>query len=120
MRLHRAMVFVNDLARMTAGYETLGLKRVDATRLDDYVEFEAGSATFALHAIPADMRGELPAHIPPREKTPIKLSFEVRDVDSERRRLEALGVTVLRRPWGAYEWVDPEGNVFGIDAVRGD
>jgi predicted enzyme related to lactoylglutathione lyase len=57
------------------------------------------------------------SQISPREKTPIKLSFQVPDVDSERRRLEALGVTVLRRSWGAYEGVDPEGNVFGIDAA---
>jgi predicted enzyme related to lactoylglutathione lyase len=44
----------------------------------------------------------------------VKLSFEVEDVVSEIERLEALGVTIIKRPWGAYDGVDPEGNVFGI------
>ena len=111
------MIFVNDLERMTAFYrDTMGLKPIEATRLDNYVEFEAGAATFALHAIPAEMRCELPSPVPARERTPIKLSFEVAGVDSERRRLAALGVNLLERPWGAWDGVDPEGNVFGLDA----
>ncbi len=109
------MIFVNDLPRMAAFYtETLGLKPIQTTRLENYVELESAGATLALHAIPADLRSDLPSPVAPRERAPIKLSFEVPDVDSERRRLESLGVPVLKRPWGAYDAVDPEGNVFGL------
>jgi catechol 2,3-dioxygenase-like lactoylglutathione lyase family enzyme len=109
------MIFVNDLPRMAEFYtDTLGLKPIDTTRLENYVELESGGATLALHAIPADMRCDPQLPVAARERTPIKLSFEVPDLESERRRLETLGVTVLRRPWGAYDAVDPEGNVFGL------
>ena len=38
----------------------------------------------------------------------------VADVAAERRRLEALGVRLLVRPWGACDVVDPEGNVIRL------
>lgn len=44
----------------------------------------------------------------------MKLLFVVPDVERERARLETLGVTLLIRPWGACDGVDPEGNVFGL------
>lgn len=120
MRLNRAMIYVNDLQTMAAFYrETLGLKPIEATRLDNYVEFEAGPATFALHAIPAAARCEVTSPPRPREKNPVKLSFEVQDLASERARLERLGVTILQRPWGSYDGVDPEGNIFGIFSASG-
>jgi len=49
----------------------------------------------------------------------VKLSFEVEDVVSECQRLERLGVTVVQRPWGAYDGIDPEGNVFWIYSASG-
>jgi catechol 2,3-dioxygenase-like lactoylglutathione lyase family enzyme len=109
------MIFVSDLPRMAAFYGgILGLERIEETREDGYVEFEAGGSRFALHTI----RGAEPCQIfsppKPREMTPVKLSFEVEDVASEVQRLEGLGVTILRRPWGAHDGIDPEGNVFGI------
>ena len=78
------------------------------------MEFDAGAATFALHAIPLAQRCEAPSTPHVRENNPVKLSFEVADSAAERERLEALGVTIVQRPWGAYDGVDPEGNVFGI------
>jgi catechol 2,3-dioxygenase-like lactoylglutathione lyase family enzyme len=117
MRLNRAMIYVNDLPRMAAFYgDVLGLKPIEETRMDTWVEFEAGAARFSLHAIPARIAEQIEISSPPRprEKSPVKLSFEVEDVASERRRLESLGVTVVRRPWGAFDGIDPEGNVFGI------
>ena len=49
MRLNRAMIYVSDVPRMTAFYAgTLGLKPIEETREDGYVEFETGSSTFAL------------------------------------------------------------------------
>lgn len=120
MRLNRAMIYVKDLERMAAFYEnTLGLKPVEETRLENWVEFEAGNTRFSLHAIPSQIAQQIEISSPPRprEKNPIKLSFEVDDAAAERARLESLGVTIVQRPWGAYDGIDPEGNVFGIYAV---
>jgi catechol 2,3-dioxygenase-like lactoylglutathione lyase family enzyme len=117
MRLHRAMIYVKDLPRMAAFYgEMLGLKRIDDGSLDSWVEFDAGGARFALHAIPADIARQIEISSPPqaREKKPVKLTFEVDDVDAERARLASLGATMVQRPWGSWDGVDPEGNVFGI------
>ena len=114
MRFKSAMIFVKDLNRMADFYtNTLGLKPVDGTRLENWVEFEDG---FSLHAIPAEIAAGIRITMPPRarEQNPVKLSFEVENVASERKRLEALGVTLIERAWGAIDGVDPEGNVFGI------
>lgn len=54
---------------------------------------------------------------------PVKLIFEVKDVESERARLESLGTRILRRPWQqpgmACDAVDPEGNVFQLCSPNG-
>jgi catechol 2,3-dioxygenase-like lactoylglutathione lyase family enzyme len=120
MRLNRAMIYVKDLNRMAAFYgNTLGLKPVEETRMENWLEFEAGATKFALHAIPSEIADQIQISSPPRprEKNPVKLSFEVDDIASERQRLESLGVTIVQRPWGAYDGIDPEGNVFGIYSV---
>jgi len=97
----------------------IGLKPVEETRMENWVEFEAGAARFSLHSIPSEIADHIRISSPPRprEKNPVKLSFEVDDIASERRRLESLGVTIVQRPWGAYDGIDPEGNVFGIYSV---
>ena len=120
MRLNQAMIYVKDLNRMAAFYgNTLGLKPVEETRMENWVEFETGATKFSLHAIPSEIAAQIQISTPPRprEKSPLKLSFEVDDIASERQRLESLGVTIVRRPWGAYDGIDPEGNVFGIYSV---
>src|SRR5215467_6865099 len=82
--------------------------------------FDTGGARFALEAIPAEIAKNIAIESPPtpREKDPLKLIFEVKDVESERARLESLGIQILRRPWQkpgeACDAVDPEGNVFQI------
>ncbi|MBV8843412.1 MAG: VOC family protein [Bryobacterales bacterium] len=117
MRLSRAMLFVKDLPRMTAFYrDRLGLQAIEETRLDDWVEFDAGGARFALHSIPAHLAAGIEISSPPiaREKNPVKLIFEVDDVEWERERLRGLGVPMIQRPWGASDGVDPEGNIFQI------
>jgi hypothetical protein len=57
-----------------------------------------------------------------RETSPVKLIFAVDNVPAERNRLEALGITMLQRPWQnateQREGVDPEDDVFQISAVR--
>jgi catechol 2,3-dioxygenase-like lactoylglutathione lyase family enzyme len=117
MRLNRAMIYVRDLDRMAAFYENiLGLKPVEETRMESWVEFESGSVRFSLHAVPSDTAREIRISSPPeaRENNPVKLSFEVDDVGSECLRLKSLGVTIVQRPWGACDGIDPEGNIFGI------
>ena len=114
MRLGRAMIFVGDLPKMIAFYQDkLGMRPLGEARLDNYVEFEGG---LALHLIPEAARCGNGGPVEPREQNPVKLSFEVGDVAAERRRLEGLGVTILDRPWGGWDAVDPEGNVFGVVA----
>ena len=122
MQLNKAMLFVSDLPRMTAFYaDALGFRIIPETRLEDYVEFDTGGAEFALHLIPLAARCEpAPEGTPvqPRERGGIKLIFTTSDVAAEVQRLEKLGVTILRRPWGGCDGVDPEGNVFGFFEER--
>jgi predicted enzyme related to lactoylglutathione lyase len=117
MRLNSAMVYVKDLPRMRAFYsEMLGVKPSNDTWTDSWTEFDAGGIRFALHAIPPEIANQIEITSPPRVRgqNPVKLIFEVDDVEAERARLELLGTTMVQRPWGAWDGVDPEGNVFGI------
>jgi catechol 2,3-dioxygenase-like lactoylglutathione lyase family enzyme len=121
MRLQRAMFYVKNLDRMVSFYgDTLGLKVIEETRLGNFVEFDADGTRLALHAIPREIADQIEISSPPtpREKSPVKLTFEVEDADSELTRLQALGVTIIERPWGtrdgACEAVDPEGNIFQL------
>jgi catechol 2,3-dioxygenase-like lactoylglutathione lyase family enzyme len=117
MRLTRAMLYVKDIHRMAAFYSgTLGLKPIAATRTETWVDLQAGTANLALHAIPPEIATGIEI-ADARENNPVKLMFEVDDVASECERLEALGVTVRRRPWGAADCIDPEGNIFQIFAA---
>jgi extradiol dioxygenase family protein len=111
------MIYVKDLQRMREFYgEMLGAKPVNPNSTDTWAEFDAGGARFALHAISPDIARQIEISSPPeaREKDPVKLVFEVDSVESERARLESLGITMVQRPWGSWDGIDPEGNVFGI------
>ena len=120
MGLNGAMLFVKDLRRMTDFYrDVIGLQPVEGTRLDTWVEFHGEGARFSLHAIPhaiaAGMRIDSPPRV--REHGATKLTFAVRDVESTLSRIEAMGLPLLKRPWGT-EAVDPEGNVFALSALN--
>ncbi|NDJ11150.1 MAG: glyoxalase/bleomycin resistance/dioxygenase family protein, partial [Acidobacteriia bacterium] len=52
-----------------------------------------------------------------REETPIKLIFTVTDLAGEVSRLQAAGVQLELKPWGAADGIDPEGNVFQLVGV---
>lgn len=119
MRLHGAMIFVKDLAGMTAFYrDVLGLTPNEETRLDDWVEFRDGASHFSLHAIPAPIAAGIQIESPPRarEQSAAKLTFEVQNVEATLTKIEAMGLPVLRRSWGGTEAVDPEGNVIALCA----
>lgn len=87
---------------------------------DSWAYFDMG---FALHAIPEEHKGNGDTLSAPqaREKC-VKLIFTVEDVPAERARLEAMGITMLPRPWQqpaeSCDGVDPEGNVFQIVAAN--
>lgn len=115
------MLYVKDLERMMRFYgEMLDAKPTNHDCTDVWAIFEAGHARFALHAIPTEIARNIEIKSPPipRETDSVKLIFEVEDVESERARLESLGIQVLRRPWQkpgeACDAVDPEGNVFQV------
>jgi len=119
MRMSGAMLFVKDLGEMTAFYRDLiGFHPILETSRDDWIEFDAGGAAFALHAIPRHIADSIEIAAPPvaRDSESCKLIFAVDDPEVEQARLLAAGVTFLQRPWGGWDVVDPEGNVFGIRA----
>lgn len=115
MQLSGTMLFVADLEAMTAFYrDVIGFRPIEETRLEDWIEFDTGETRFALHAIPKHF-GARPDPTP-CENQICKLILSVGDIDAERERLAAAGVTILDRPWGGWDAVDPEGNVLGIAA----
>ena len=130
MQLRGAMLYVKDLKCMKRFYgDMLGIEATNQNCNNDWATFDTGNVRFALHAIPADIAKHIEIASPPnpREQDPVKLIFEVKDVEGERERLESLGVQTLRRPWQqpgeACDAIDPEGNIFqlyssGADALQ--
>jgi catechol 2,3-dioxygenase-like lactoylglutathione lyase family enzyme len=117
MRLRQTVLFVKDLELMAEFYgEVLGLEPVAGTRTGSWIEFEAG---LALHAVPAHLAEQIEISSPPRprEDHPVKLIFHVDNLDAERARLAALGVTLMPRPWGVCDAIDPEGNIFQLNPL---
>ena len=121
MGLNGAMLFVKNLDRMTAFYhDVLELQPVEETRVEDWVEFRGDGVRFSLHAIPSAIAAEIRIDSPPRprEQSGVKLTFAVENVDATLKRIEQMGLPLLRRPWGGTDAVDPEGNVFALSAAR--
>jgi hypothetical protein len=90
---------------------------VPETRQSDWVEFDAGGALLALHAIPAHIAETIEIATPPeaRAKTPIKLVFETADLVAARVRLVSHGAVMFEpRASGGCDGLDPEGNVFQV------
>jgi predicted enzyme related to lactoylglutathione lyase len=123
MTLECSMLYVKDFARMRDFYgKVLQTLPVNTEWTDTWALFDVGGARFALHAIPVqDAGGSEPVFpAPQRDRSPVKLIFSVGDVAGERARLEAMGVTTIRRSWQdpaeSCDCVDPEGNIFQIAA----
>lgn len=115
MKLASALLYVKDLARLTAFYQDL-LGMAPVNQAAGWVEFSAGAATLMLHEIPGAVADQIVITTPPepREETPIKLIFAVPDLAAERARLAAAGIDLVERPWGSCDGMDPEGNIFAI------
>lgn len=121
MQLCSAILYVKDLKRMQRFYcDLLAVDPANHDWTDGWAAFDTGGVRFALHAIPVDIAKNLEIAYPPllRENQPVKLIFEVNDVEEERERLESLGIQTLRRAWQkpgeACDAVDPEGNVLQL------
>jgi catechol 2,3-dioxygenase-like lactoylglutathione lyase family enzyme len=118
MELRRAMIFVKDMARMTAFYrDGIGLRLLPEATQEGWVEFQAGGSTLALHVIPPHIAKDIEITVPPQARgdTPIKLVFETPDLEASRGHLIAHGA-VMHPPRHASscDGLDPEGNVFQI------
>jgi predicted enzyme related to lactoylglutathione lyase len=121
------MLYVKDLERMKRFYaEMLGVEPANPIWPNAWAAFDTGGVRFMLHAIPADIAKNIEIECPPlpRESEPVKLIFEVNDVEGERERLESLGIRTVRRPWQqpgeACDAIDPEGNIFQLCASGAD
>ena len=117
MRLNRAIIFVKDLRSMAAFYGgTMQLELIDDSRTESWVEFDAGAIRLALHAVPSHIAENIEITQPPhaREDNPVKLIFEVDDLEARISSLESEGVKIVQRPWRACDVIDPEGNIFQI------
>jgi predicted enzyme related to lactoylglutathione lyase len=113
VRLNLAILYVNDIPRMTAFYrDVFGLTL--ESHSETYVKFE----NFALQAIPKE--AAVPISSPPRvrDDNAAKLIFTLENVATEVSRLEEMGARILRHPWGTWDVIDPEGNVIGISAGK--
>ena len=106
--------------------EMLGAEPTNQNWTNAWANFDTGGVRFTLHAIPADIAEMIKIESPPvpREGEPVKLIFEVRDVEGERERLESLGIRTVRRPWQqpgeACDAIDPEGNIFQLCSSGAD
>jgi catechol 2,3-dioxygenase-like lactoylglutathione lyase family enzyme len=118
IRLGAAVVFAKDMPRLAEFYhEALGLPVIAAPMAPGWIEFDAGGVRLALHAIPPRIARQIEITTPPRarEETPIKLMFEVDDLEEVRRRLVRYGATMFEpRSTGVCDGLDPEGNVFSL------
>ncbi len=117
MHLAQALLFVSDVRRMQEFYEgVLGFAVVAVE--PGFVQLSAGQAMIALHAIPPEYMPEIASPPVEREDGVIKLGFHVDDVDAERTRLIARGVTMRDvKRWSGIAFcdgIDPEGNVFQL------
>jgi predicted enzyme related to lactoylglutathione lyase len=122
VRLSTAVVFAKDMQRMAEFYhDALGLPLVAAPMAPGWLEFDAGAVRLALHALPPRTARQIEITHPPRarEETPIKLLFEVDDLDEVRRRLVHYGATMFEpKTSGVCDGLDPEGNVFSLIPAR--
>jgi catechol 2,3-dioxygenase-like lactoylglutathione lyase family enzyme len=115
MQLSQAILFVHDALRMQTFYEGLGLRVQDGDAKSGFVRLAdpGGGAVLAIHQADAAGPGD-----PERVDTWTKLCFHVDDVEAERAKLVARGVTAREiHTYGTIKYcdfIDPEGNIFQL------
>jgi catechol 2,3-dioxygenase-like lactoylglutathione lyase family enzyme len=113
MQLNGVMLFVAELEPMLAFYrDALGFRPKAEMQFEDWVEFDTAEAHFSLHLIPRQyLVKPSPA---PRDMATCKPILAVDTLAGLRERLADAGATILDRPWGTWDFADPEGNVIGL------
>jgi predicted enzyme related to lactoylglutathione lyase len=108
-------VVVDDMDRMAAFYEALGIPRADAGK--DWIQLDLDGRTFEILE-----RSALPQYDARR----FQVGFDVDDIEASRTALIAAGATPITDIEGGDEsenrWCyfrDPEGNVFEITQRAG-
>jgi catechol 2,3-dioxygenase-like lactoylglutathione lyase family enzyme len=118
IRLGAAIIFAKDMQRLAEFYhEALGLPVIDAPTAPGWLELDAGGVRLALHAIAPRTARQIEITHPPRarEESPLKLVFEVDDLEAMRRRLVHHGATMFEpKSSGVCDGLDPEGNIFSL------
>jgi len=107
-------VVVDDMEKMAAFYEALGMPRTDAGR--DWIQLDLDGLTFEILA-----RSRKPEYDARR----YQVGFDVEDIEAARAALVAAGAEAISdvkgNPEGTNRWCylrDPEGNVFEITQRR--
>ncbi len=103
-----AYVYTKDLERMRQFYE--GALGVKAAPQGDWLPFDLGGATFALHGVSADLDRDLKR---------FNVSFEVDDIDAAVERFREQGAKVLQgvadETFGKRAVLqDPDGRTFDL------
>jgi predicted enzyme related to lactoylglutathione lyase len=122
VNLVQARLVTDDVAGLAAFYA--GLAGTEVPLNEYYVEVPVGpvSVGFSKRKFTEYCPDQVARPGSPRPPGEVILDFQVRDVDAEYRRVEALGVDwVLRpatQPWGSRSMIfkDPEGNLINVFA----
>jgi predicted enzyme related to lactoylglutathione lyase len=117
-RINPVLLMVKDFRRSLEFYrDILGLKLISLEEVhEEFAAFEVGDITFAIHGGFEGRSGGA---------EPIQIHFEVDDIRSTVKALEAKGVKFLapieEMPYNAYEtaFEDPDGNRFDVVQARG-
>jgi predicted enzyme related to lactoylglutathione lyase len=117
-----AVIYVRHLDSMRSFYrECFGLEPAETA--EDYSVLESAAWVLSLVVIPDTIASAFPEEFPPsrREETPIKLAFQVQDIEILRPVMAALGgrLDPADTQWNFRgrrhcDGVDPEGNVLQI------
>ena len=123
-----AVLYVSDLGLMASFYERcLGGVRVESDG-DGYRILGTGGWELSLVPVPQAIAATFELADPPRRRecSPVKLSFEVANIEALRQVLGAAGGQVdpgpgraVSRDWRHVDCVDPEGNVVQLRETRG-
>jgi predicted enzyme related to lactoylglutathione lyase len=116
IRIAYVNLFVNDLERAVAFYETkLGLARKFVDADHGYASFDAGAIGLGLAVAGPEQRELVGRHT--------GIGLAVGDLVKTHERLAALGVSFPtapeRQPWGGFMAMlaDPDGNLLYLDEV---
>jgi catechol 2,3-dioxygenase-like lactoylglutathione lyase family enzyme len=120
MKLAGVCLITKSVPALAAFYaRVLGVQAVGD---DTHAELRTEGAGLAIFSV-AGMEGMAPGSTRGAGVGGVTLMFEVKDVDAEYARLQALGVTFIKppqtHPWGSrsFWFRDPDGNIVDLYAT---